>query len=179
MQYTVRELFAAAVELPPQERARYLDEHASDTAARRQVEALLAADRSSESLVVGAVGQAARELLAHPGDLRLGPYRTVRLLGRGGMGAVYLAERTDGAIDKQVAIKVVHPGLERTSVLDRFYAERQILANLSHPGIAALYDAGASDDGHPWFAMEYVDGQPIDVLPTPANSASASESSCF
>jgi eukaryotic-like serine/threonine-protein kinase len=164
MGYTVRELFDAAVELPPEERGRYLEEHAPDPEARQQVEALLAADCSGESLVIGAVGQAARELLAHPDELRLGPYRTVRLLGRGGMGAVYLAERADGAVDKQVAIKVVHPGLEQASVLERFYAERQILANLSHPGIAALYDAGASADGRPWFAMEYVDGQPIDVF---------------
>ncbi len=163
MQYSVRELFDAAVQLPPQERARYLDEHTADELVRRQVEALLAAD-CCESLVVGAVRQAARELLAEPGELRLGPYRTIRLLGRGGMGAVYLAVRADGAVDKQVAIKIVHPGLESAGALDRFYAERQILANLSHPGIAALYDAGASDDGRPWFAMEYVDGQPIDVF---------------
>ena len=163
MRQSVRKLFDAAVELPPEERARYLDEHAPDDPVRRQVEALLAAD-GGESLVRGAVGLAARELLAEPGELRLGPYRTVRLLGRGGMGAVYLAVRTDGAVDRQVAIKVIHPGLESASVLERFYAERQILANLSHPGIAALYDAGASEDERPWFAMEYVDGQPIDVF---------------
>jgi non-specific serine/threonine protein kinase/serine/threonine-protein kinase len=159
----VRKLFDAAAELPADQRARYLDEHAADDAVRQQVEALLAAD-CGESLVVSAVGQAARELLAEPRELRLGPYRTMRLLGRGGMGAVYLAVRTDGAVDKQVAIKVVHPGLESASALDRFYAERQILANLSHPRIAALYDAGTSEDGRPWFAMEYVDGQPIDVF---------------
>jgi len=163
MRHSVRELFDAAVELPPQERARYLAEHAPDEPVRRQVEALLAAD-CGESLVVRAVGQAARDLLAEPGELRLGPYRTVRLLGRGGMGAVYLAVRVDGAVDRQVAIKVVHPGLASASLLDRFYAERQILANLSHPGIAALYDAGTSDDERPWFAMEYVDGKPIDVF---------------
>jgi non-specific serine/threonine protein kinase/serine/threonine-protein kinase len=163
MQRHVRELFDAAVELQPQERARYLDEHAPDEPVRRQVEALLAAD-CGESLIVGAVGRAARELLAEPGELRLGPYRTVRLLGRGGMGAVYLAVRADGAVDRQVAIKVVHSWIESASVIDRFYAERQILANLSHPGIAALYDAGTSEDERPWFAMEYVDGQPIDVF---------------
>ncbi len=163
MRYSVRELFDAAVELPPQARARYLAENAPDEPVRRQVEALLAAD-CGESLVVRAVGQAARDLLAEPGELRLGPYRTVRLLGRGGMGAVYLAVRADGVVDRQVAIKVVHPGLASARVLDRFYAERQILANLSHPGIAALYDAGTSDDERPWFAMEYVDGEPIDIF---------------
>lgn len=163
MQRSVRELFDAAVELSPEERGRYLDEHAPDEPVRRQVEALLAADRG-ESLVMGAVGQAARELLAEPVELRLGPYRSVRLLGRGGMGVVYLAVRADGAVDKQVAIKVLHPGLDSAHALERFYAERQILANLSHPGIAALYDAGTSEHGRPWFAMEYVDGQPIDVF---------------
>ena len=164
MDNRVRELFHAVVELPLLERARYLDEHAPEETVRRQVEAVLAADRNSESLAVGAVEQAAHALLSGSGELRFGPYRTVRLLGRGGMGAVYLAVRADGAIDKQVAIKVIHPGLESASVLERFYAERQILANLTHSGIAALYDAGASDDGRPWFAMEFVDGEPIDVF---------------
>jgi serine/threonine protein kinase len=117
-------------------------------------------------------------LLAEPGELRLGPYRTVRLLGRGGMGAVYLAVRADGVVEKQVAIKVVQPGFASDSVLERFHAERQILANLSHPGIATLYDAGTSEDERPWFAMEYVDGLPIDVF-ADAGKLGVRESSCF
>ena len=128
------------------------------------MEALLAADRSAELIIDREVKLAARSLFLEPAEMRLGAYRTLRLLGRGGMGSVYLAERVDGEILKHVAIKVVHPGMEAAGLLERFHTERQILAGLDHPGIAALYDAGATADGRPWFAMEYVDGQPIDAF---------------
>jgi serine/threonine protein kinase len=89
----------------------------------------------------------------------VGPYRVLRLLGRGGMGAVYLAEQTE-PIRRQVALKVVRQGLETRSILARFEAERQSLARMSHPGIAQVYDAGQTG-GRPYFAMEYVDGRPV------------------
>ena len=94
---------------------------------------------------------------------RVGPYRLVRLLGRGGMGEVHLAERDDGEYRGQVAIKLLSGagtfGGERERRLRR---ERQILASLRHPGIAALYDGGITEDGQPYLVMEHVDGQPID-----------------
>lgn len=92
-----------------------------------------------------------------------GPYRVRRELGWGGMGAVYLAERADDSYRKQVALKVLPRwrGNDRRRV-QRFLEERQILANLDHPGIARLLDGGVTADGSPWFAMEYIDGEPID-----------------
>jgi serine/threonine protein kinase len=92
---------------------------------------------------------------------RIGPYRVLRELGRGGMGTVYLAERDEPGLRKTVAVKVVSPGMASTFVLRRFRTERQILAALEHPGIARLYDGGTTDDGLPYFVMEYVDGEDL------------------
>lgn len=93
---------------------------------------------------------------------RVGPYRLHALLGRGGMGSVYLASRADGAMEREVAIKLVHPGLGSKEVIARFELERQVQANLVHPGIAMLLDGGATEDGLPYLVLEYVDGQRID-----------------
>ena len=92
---------------------------------------------------------------------RIGEYRIVELIGRGGMGEVYLAERADGAFEQKVAIKLVKAGMSTDEVLRRFHYERQILANLEHPNIARLLNGGISDDGSPYFVMEYVEGIPI------------------
>jgi eukaryotic-like serine/threonine-protein kinase len=89
----------------------------------------------------------------------IGPYRLLRELGHGGMGTVYLAERSD--VGKRVALKVVRGEVAAGDDLQRFLFERRVLARLTHPNIAALLDAGVTDDGVPWFAMEYVDGEPI------------------
>lgn len=91
----------------------------------------------------------------------IGAYRIVREIGRGGMGAVYLAERADGTFEKQVALKLVKRGMDTDEVVYRFRRERQIHAALDHPGIARLLDAGAAQDGRPFLVMEYVGGQPI------------------
>jgi serine/threonine-protein kinase len=91
----------------------------------------------------------------------LGVYRLIRELGRGGMGEVYLAERTDGRFEQQVAIKLVKRGMDSTEILRRFARERRILGRLEHPGIARLLDAGEAADGRPYFVMERVDGEPI------------------
>ncbi|MCU1382348.1 MAG: ppkA [Acidobacteria bacterium] len=93
---------------------------------------------------------------------RVGAYRLVREIGFGGMGAVYLGVRADSAYEKEVAIKVVRSTFEPAVIERRFRAERQILAALDHPNIARLIDGGATDDGSPYFAMEYVDGLAID-----------------
>jgi non-specific serine/threonine protein kinase/serine/threonine-protein kinase len=94
--------------------------------------------------------------------LRVGPYEIVREIGRGGMGAVYLATRADDEYQKQVAIKVVKRGMDTDFVLRRFREERQILAHLVHPSIASLLDGGTTTDGRPYLVMDYIDGEPID-----------------
>ena len=92
---------------------------------------------------------------------QIGPYRIQGLLGRGGMGSVYLAVRQDD-FDQRVALKLVNPGSYTQEILDRFLNERQILAHLEHPSIARLLDGGTTDDDLPYFVLEYVDGVPID-----------------
>jgi serine/threonine protein kinase len=92
---------------------------------------------------------------------RAGPYRLVRELGRGGMGAVYLAERDDEEYRTEVAVKLVRRGMDTDLVLARFYRERQTLARLQHPSIARLHDGGTTPEGYPYIVMEYVDGKRI------------------
>jgi hypothetical protein len=91
---------------------------------------------------------------------RVGAWRIVREIGRGGMGAVYLAERDDGQFEQRAAIKLIKRGMDSEAVLRRFYDERQILARLQHPHITRLLDGGLFD-GRPYFVMEYVEGEPI------------------
>src|SRR6478752_1856113 len=95
------------------------------------------------------------------GGERVGAYIIVRELGSGGMGTVFLAERADGQFEKQVAIKILNRGADTTEILRRFRAERQILARLDHPNIARLLDAGTTDDGLPYFIMDYIVGAPV------------------
>ncbi len=91
-----------------------------------------------------------------------GPYRVLGLLGRGGMGSVWRAQRADGLFEREVALKLVHPGLLSTTLHERFARERQILAALAHPHIARLLDAGVAEDGQPYLALELVEGAPLD-----------------
>ncbi|MCG8457616.1 MAG: serine/threonine-protein kinase [Holophagales bacterium] len=97
-----------------------------------------------------------------PAIARFGPYRAVRLLGSGGMGTVYLAEREDDEFQRQVAVKVLRAGFEAEEARRRFLSERQILARLEHPNIARLYEGGTTPGGRPFLVMEHVDGRPID-----------------
>lgn len=91
----------------------------------------------------------------------IGPYRLVRKVGEGGMGEVWLAERDDGRLKRSVALKLPFLGARRGVLVQRFARERDILASLTHPHIARLYDAGIAEDGQPYLALEYVEGQPI------------------
>jgi eukaryotic-like serine/threonine-protein kinase len=165
-------LFERALELAPGERSAFLAEACGgDEALRREVEELLAAadepdprfDRPGwvAALDLADLGDAPAAGAA-PGD-RAGAYRLVREIGRGGMAVVFLAERADGQFAQQVALKLVQPGIASDEVLRRFLQERQILASLQHPGIARLLDGGMAADGSPYFAMEYVEGAPIDA----------------
>jgi tetratricopeptide (TPR) repeat protein/predicted Ser/Thr protein kinase len=97
------------------------------------------------------------------GSVRIGPYRLVRELGRGGMGVVYLARRADGQYRREVALKLAQSPMFDAGLRERFFAERDILARLSHRNIAALFDGGVTEEGHPYFTMEYVDGRPVDA----------------
>ena len=97
-----------------------------------------------------------------PAPERIGPWRIVSELGRGGMGVVYLAERSAGGFEQRVAIKLLPAGPHADHLLERFEQERRILAGLDHPGISRLIDGGRTDEGSPWFAMEFVDGERID-----------------
>ncbi len=162
-------LLDAGLELPPTEWGRFLDGAcAGDPALRAEAEALLAASARGGVLDLPASAFAAGLLGGEPDPAelaegaRVGPYRVVRELGRGGMGVIYLAERDDPQLRQRVAIKRMHRGLGSDYMVRRFVEERQILASLDHPGIARLVDGAVSPDGVPWFAMEYVEGVPID-----------------
>ncbi len=161
----IEELFHAADALPPEARASFLDrECASDRELRAEVDALLGASSRTLQPLEHAIGAAADEALSAGSSAvagrRVGAYRLERLLGRGGMGAVYLAVH-EGAYTRQVALKMLPHGLETDHAVARFAHERQILAALEHPNIARLLDGGSTPDGIPYIAMEYVEGRPL------------------
>ena len=162
----VKELFQEALERPPEERVRVLQEVCGeDVELKGDVERLLSAHGQADAfLALPALDLAERDLPESPvpvAPARIGGYRIVRELGQGGMGTVYLAEREEPGFHKTVAIKLVRPGMETGFVLRRFETERQILASLEHPGIARLYDAGTTEGGLPYFVMEYVEGDDL------------------
>lgn len=137
---------------------------------RAEVEQLLARLDDARGFLESPPAAAAAAVLAErtasdgmtPGG-RVGPYRIVTEIGEGGMSRVFLAERADGEFEQRVALKLLRPGLDTEIDRARFRAERQILASLNHPNIARLLDGGLTDAGHPYLALEYVEGQPIDV----------------
>lgn len=157
--HAVRVLFDAVAELAPAERDARLAEPALDAGVVAEVRSLLVhAGEASAFLQQGAAPAAVAERAGQ----RLGAWRLSSLLGSGGMGDVWLAERADGAYAGEAAIKVLKRGMDTEAVLARFAQEQQALARLSHPHIARLLDAGRSDDGLPYFVMERVHGRPID-----------------
>jgi serine/threonine protein kinase/tetratricopeptide (TPR) repeat protein len=159
------DLFHAALPLAGKERDAFLERScADDPELRADVERLLAAhEEAGDFIQLPAMAPHSLGAVEEPmAGQRIGAYRVERELGRGGMGAVYLAERADGAFAQQVAIKLIKRGMDTDHVLARFRAERQILASLDHPNIARLLDGGSTADGRPYLVMEYIDGQPID-----------------
>src|SRR3712207_3003615 len=162
----LKDLFSLALERPGAERGDFLrDACAGDAALRRELESLLAAYDAPRPLIerddfaaaplFGAAGA------AYEGQ-RFGRYRILREIGRGGMGAVFLAERADGEFEQRVALKVVRRGFADPDLARRFRRERQILATLNHENVARLLDGGVSADGEPFFVMEHVEGSRID-----------------
>lgn len=116
-------------------------------------------DRPAPSALAGDAADAEPDRRLHR---QLGPWKIERVLGEGGMGTVYEAKRSDGQYEHTVALKCLRMAVASPALVEAFRTERNTLARLDHPGIAALLDGGVDADGHPWFAMQKVDGQPID-----------------
>ena len=174
----LKDIFAGAADLPPDQRRFFLDQHcAPDPSLRAEVEALLAAHDQAHTFLddptitrarLSAIQPAApTESLLGPGaptdsphPHRIGRYLLLRLIGEGGFGSVYMAEQQH-PVRRTVAVKVIKLGMDTKQVIARFEAERQALAMMDHPNIARVFDAGATDTGRPYFVMELVDGVPI------------------
>lgn len=162
------------LELPSSERESFLDDSCGDDAHLRDtLERLLTASESPDSVIKpgGALLPAFWEGLVServdpgrlPAGARVGAYRIVRPIGRGGMATVYLAQRDDGQFEQQVALKILEPSGNSTDLIQRFEQERQILASLQHSNIARLLDGGITSTGEPYVAMDYIDGDRIDI----------------
>jgi len=158
----LEQLFDQALALPVEQREPFLREQCGNDAHLLERLRLLLVAHESEQQASETRQRAADEKSDLP-RRRLGPYEVESLLGRGGMGAVYLAHRADGQYEKKVAIKIVDLPLATEAFFDRFRQERQILAGLDHPNIARLLDGGVSDDGILFLVMDYVEGIRIDV----------------
>src|SRR4051812_9242914 len=152
------EIFNAVVKLPVDQRAVYLDHACRDNSAlRAEVESLLKAhdipgtflgpSRSPGDLT------ADYQPVAEPVGKVVGPYKLLQRIGEGGMGTVFMAEQAE-PLRRQVALKIIKPGMESAQVIARFEAERQALALMDHPNIAKVFDAGTTPDGRPFFVME-------------------------
>jgi len=160
----IEELFHQALEHSEAERQPWLIQAcAGDAALLDEVESLLESERSNacasiRESVAGAATAMAKAYDQSHLQRRVGPYRLLRQIGRGGMGTVYLAERADGQFEQQVAVKMVQPGMDTEFILARFRRERRVLARFDHRNIGRLLDGGTTSDGIPYFVMEYIDG---------------------
>ena len=157
-------LFEKAVELPADEVDAYCRSVCgADDELHDLLQELVASAEGSDETVRQSISKAARDIVSVPllTGGRVGAYLLEDLIGRGGMGDVYLASRADGAFDKKVAIKVVHSRRVADRLATQFRQERKVLASLRHPSIPALIDAGQLDDGRLYFISDYIDGIPI------------------
>jgi len=161
----VQALFHAALERDPEDRRPFVEQEAGpDPELVADVMGMLAHDRDGAPMLDRGVAVTAEAILGRLDEAQLGkqlfgPYRLIRVLGEGGMGVVYLADRAD--LGAQAAIKILPDAWLSPARRERFFAEQRTLAQLNDPGIARLYDADTLPDGTPWFAMEYVDGLPL------------------
>ncbi|MGH7680472.1 MAG: tetratricopeptide repeat protein [Candidatus Eiseniibacteriota bacterium] len=160
----IQTLFHEAADLPPEDQRAFVEARClDDPSLVADILGMLSEDRREESLLDRPIGEVAGNVLgaaaADPPLKQIGPYRLIRLIGEGGMGMVYLAERVD--LGNKVAIKILRDAWVTPARRERFAIEQRTLAQLNDPAIARLYDADTLQDGTPWFAMEYVEGQPI------------------
>lgn len=169
----IRQIFDGALERSEVDRAAYLRVVcARDDELRREVESLLASHDSAGTFLdkpAASISEMTQTLISsgvelpdYPPGHRVGPYELQKCIGRGGMGSVWLATRSDNEFKKRVAIKLVKRGMDTQEILRRFRLERQVLAGLTHANIAALIDGGSTPDGLPYLVMEYVEGIRID-----------------
>src|SRR5215204_6629268 len=178
----IEEVFQAAVEIPPPDRAAFLDKlYGANDEVRAEVMKLLESDDSAADFIESPIwtdskflntsvkkelsNSIDRETGDGDGDgflgKQVGVYQIKKEIGRGGMGAVYLAERADGEFQQRVAIKLIKRGMDSDFIVKRFRHERQILASFEHPFIARLLDGGTTGDGVPYFVMEFVEGETL------------------
>ncbi len=169
----VKHVFEGALALPPEQQRSFVAESCRDApAVERQALALLAAHERAGDFLEQPAAMVLRHLdhadvsvddAPDPNvGQSIGAYYIESRIGRGGMGAVYLARRADAIFERRVAIKMIRRGMDSDVVIRRFHHERQILASLDHPHIARLLDGGTTPHGLPYFVMEYVEGTPID-----------------
>ena len=159
-------LLDEALDLPPEQRDAWLEALPEPARAHRDTLANLLADRAQVETqdfmhTLPKVMPTDEPFASGDAPRAIGPYRLLREIGRGGMGSVWLAERSDGLLKRPVALKLPHPGLATRSFAERLARERDILASLAHPNIARLYDAGITPDGQPYIALEYVAGRSL------------------
>jgi eukaryotic-like serine/threonine-protein kinase len=162
----IQDIFQSALELPSSERNDFLARACrDDEELRSEVASLLVNDSNDvstfHSLIANDLKDLAEATSSSEVGLKMGPYRLIRELDGGGMGVVYLAVRSDDEYFQFVAIKMIRKGMESPGLVQRFRAERQILATVSHPNIGAILDGGDTEDGRPYIVMEYVEGQTI------------------
>jgi eukaryotic-like serine/threonine-protein kinase len=163
----LKQIFSEALKLEGSEQNAYIENMCGDDQQLlEEAKSLIRAynspgplDRSLNEVKVSALTDYQSE---EKRGKKAGSYKIVGELGHGGMGSVYLAERADGQFDQRVALKLLRTGFTTENQTRRFLAERQILASLNHKNIARLLDGGVTDDGQPFYVMEYIDGQPID-----------------
>lgn len=153
----IKEIFYQTIDLPKEERKKFLAKQ--DDSLRLEVLGLLASHEHAENFIVEPAivefGLSENKLIGK----KISDYKIIKQIGAGGMGTVYLAEKE--GLKKKVALKVIKRGMDTEAILRRFVQERQILSRLEHPNIATLFDSGMTDDGLPFFVMEYVEGLPV------------------
>src|SRR5580658_8936883 len=160
------DIFAAALDVPDEEQEAFVRQRcAGDEVLFRKVQALLKTHRSADDfldrpLTRGRLEQSVGAIIGEKVGDRIGRYKLLQQIGEGGWGVVFMAEQEE-PVRRRVALKVVKPGMDTKNVIARFEAERQALALMDHPNIARVLDAGATENGRPYFVMELVRGAKI------------------
>jgi serine/threonine protein kinase len=176
----IEAIFHEALAVAGDARAELIDAQCNgDSDLAAQVRLLIRASEREEHRTTSLLSERERGKAFESAGRRIGPYQLDGLLGRGGMGAVYLAHRADGQFEQKVAIKLIDLPLATSTFRERFRQERQILAGLQHPYIARLLDGGVTENGDPYLVMEYVDGVPIHRYCERENLSLPDRLSCF